>query len=32
MNEPHLTGHISKRFDSELEDIRNQGVAGIGLF
>lgn len=23
-NEPHLTGHISKRFDQELEEIRNQ--------
>ena len=24
MNEPHISGHISKRFDSELEDLRSQ--------
>ena len=29
--EPHLTGHISKRFDQELEDIRNQVLAMGGL-
>lgn len=31
MNEPHLTGHISKRFDSELEDIKNQVLTMGGL-
>ncbi len=27
MNETHLTGHISKRFDTELEDLRSQVLA-----
>ena len=31
MNEPHITGHISKRFDLELEDIRNQVMSMGGL-
>ena len=31
MNETHLSGHISKRFDSELEDIRNQVLTMGGL-
>jgi phosphate transport system protein len=31
MNEPHITGHISKRFDSELEDLRSQVLAMGGL-
>ena len=31
MNEPSLHGHISKRFDSELEDIRNQVLKMGGL-
>ena len=29
--EAHVTGHISKRFDQELEDIRNQVLAMGGL-
>ncbi len=31
MNEPHIGGHISKRFDSELEDLRSQVLAMGGL-
>jgi phosphate transport system protein len=31
MNEPSLNGHISKRFDSELEDIRNLVLKMGGL-
>jgi phosphate transport system protein len=31
MNEPHLTGHISKRFDQELEDIRTRVLTMGGL-
>lgn len=31
MNEPQLTGHISKRFDNELEDLRNRVLAMGGL-
>ena len=30
-NESHLTGHISKRFDNELEDIRNSVLTMGGL-
>lgn len=30
-NEPHISGHISKRFDQELEDIRNQVLTMGGL-
>ena len=30
-NEPQLTGHISKRFDQELEEVRNQ-VLSMGGF
>jgi len=30
-NEPHVTGHISKRYDQELEEIRNQVLAMGGL-
>jgi len=30
-NEPQLTGHISKRFDQELEEIRNQVLSMGGL-
>jgi len=30
-DEPHLTGHISKRFDQELEEIRNQVLSMGGL-
>lgn len=30
-NEPHLTGHISKRFDNELEGIRNKVMTMGGL-
>lgn len=29
--EPQITGHISKRFDQELEDIRNQVLTMGGL-
>ena len=29
--EPHLTGHISKRFDQELEDVRNKVLTMGGL-
>ena len=31
MNEPHISGHISKRFDQELEGIRNQVLSMGGL-
>ncbi len=30
-NEPQITGHISKRFDQELDDIRNQVLSMGGL-
>ncbi len=30
-NEPQITGHISKRFDQELEDIRNQVLSMGGI-
>ena len=30
-NEPQVTGHISKRFDQELEDVRNQVLTMGGL-
>ncbi len=31
MNEPHISGHISKRFDHELEDLRSQVLHMGGL-
>ena len=31
MTEPHITGHISKRFDQELEDIRNKVMSMGGM-
>ncbi len=31
MNEAHISGHISKRFDNELEDLRSQVLAMGGL-
>jgi len=31
MNEPHISGHISKRFDNELEALRSQVLAMGGL-